>query len=60
MRVILERENEIGDGGAEPFAEAMLHYRKFLQFVEDRGNVNSKPSFLVFISSASVSLPPYY
>ena len=39
VRVILEGKNEIGSGGAEPFAEAMLYYRKFLRFVEDRENM---------------------
>jgi hypothetical protein len=27
-------KNEIGSGGTEPFAEATLYYRKFLQFVD--------------------------
>ncbi|KAG1748849.1 uncharacterized protein EDB91DRAFT_1334340 [Suillus paluster] len=31
VQVIIEGKNEIGSGGAEPFAEAMLHYRKFLE-----------------------------
>ena len=31
VQVILEVKNEIGSDGAEPFAEAMLHYRKFME-----------------------------
>ncbi|KAG1723465.1 uncharacterized protein EDB91DRAFT_1255616 [Suillus paluster] len=31
VQVIIEGKNEIGSGGAEPFAEAMLHYRKFME-----------------------------
>ncbi|KAG1796018.1 uncharacterized protein HD556DRAFT_1471426, partial [Suillus plorans] len=31
VQVILEGKNEIGSDGAEPFAEAMLYHRKFMQ-----------------------------
>ncbi|KAG1767473.1 hypothetical protein EV702DRAFT_1146694 [Suillus placidus] len=31
MQVIVEGKNEIGSGDAEPFAEAMLYYRKFIE-----------------------------
>ncbi|KAG2339563.1 hypothetical protein BDR05DRAFT_938849 [Suillus weaverae] len=31
MQVIVKGKNEIGSGAAEPFAEAMLYYRKFLE-----------------------------
>ncbi|KAG1717211.1 hypothetical protein EDB19DRAFT_1654662, partial [Suillus lakei] len=31
VQVIAEGKNEIGGGGAEPFAEAMLYYRKFME-----------------------------
>jgi hypothetical protein len=31
VQVISEGKNEIGGGGAEPFAEAMLYYRKFME-----------------------------
>ncbi|KAG1779904.1 hypothetical protein EV702DRAFT_965107, partial [Suillus placidus] len=31
IQVISEGKNKIGSGGAEPFAEAMLYYRKFMK-----------------------------
>jgi len=31
VQVILEVKNEIGSDGVEPFAEAMLYYRKFME-----------------------------
>jgi hypothetical protein len=34
VKVILEGKNEIGSGGAEPFLQSLLYYRKFLSFVE--------------------------
>ena len=31
VQVISEGKNEIGSSGAEPFAQCMLHYRKYLE-----------------------------
>jgi len=48
--VILEGKNEIGEGSAEPFAEAMFHYRMFLAHLNDPKVFTHKvmlPCFLI-------------
>ncbi|KAG2336544.1 hypothetical protein BDR05DRAFT_1063613 [Suillus weaverae] len=35
VQVMVKGQNEIGSGGAEPFLEAMLYYRKFMENLKD-------------------------